>query len=604
MKAKLLSIVLLIALFWGMAAVQPGYAQDTAPTEGLNQTGVSITPATDSKSGQPGTLVTYSLTVANNTGGDIELKVTANNFSSTTWGVNLDAPNAFTLGNGSTKTVVVTIAVPDPISIGSMVETTVTVSGVSSTVSATAKLTTTASGPATTPTSPAPGRPLLVLDSYSVGADSIKAGSQFDLTLRVRNNGQDFGRNVVLTFSGSEFMPVDTGGVRSLSEIDPGERLDVVQPFIASSSLFGVKYGSITVNVSYTDLTGSASYTETFTITISLSQPSSSGGVARPTATPTAISRPQLVVSNYETDVEPLQPGSMFTLDLSVTNLGNADARTVTMVLGGGSADTGTPGAGGVSGGGSDLSTFAPLGSSNLVFLGDLPAGASKEISVPLVVNVTANPAAYAFKISFVFDDTKGVRQSNDQIITLLVFQLPQVEIGFYRDPGVFMTGNMNMLPLQITNLGRKSAVLGNIKVTAQNADVTNNVSLVGALEPGGYFTLDANVMPYQAGPLDLEVTVNYTDDFNQQRVIVQNMSIEVQEMPAPEPMPEGQDPNFPTDGNGSSGNENLWQKIVRFFKGLFGLDSSPSVPETPIEEIPIEPQPGNSKPIQPGPKG
>ncbi|MFZ3080424.1 MAG: hypothetical protein WA109_12150, partial [Bellilinea sp.] len=180
-----------------------------------------------------------------------------------------------------------------------------------------------------------------MLDSYSVGADSIKAGSQFDLTLRVRNNGQDFGKNVVLTFSGSEFMPVETGGVRSLSEIDPGERLDVVQPFIASSSLFGVKYGSITVNVSYTDLAGAATYTETFTITISLSQPSSSGGVARPTATPTAVSRPQLVVSNYETDVEPLQPGSMFTLDLIVTNLGNADARTVTMVLGGGSADTG-----------------------------------------------------------------------------------------------------------------------------------------------------------------------------------------------------------------------------------------------------------------------
>ncbi|MHB0967645.1 MAG: COG1361 S-layer family protein [Bellilinea sp.] len=603
MKAKLLSIVLLIALFLGMAAVQPSYAQYTAPTVGLNQTGVSITPGTDAKSGQPGAVVSYTLTITNNSGSPVTLTISSTSISDpkNPWNVEVSPSGVIDLGDAATRTVAITIGIPGTVTPGSMDVTTVRISDTGGEVG-NAVLTTTAAAAAT---SPAPGRPLLVLDSYSVGADSIKAGSQFDLTLRVRNNGQDFGRNVVLTFSGSEFMPVDTGGVRSLSEIDPGERLDVVQPFIASSSLFGVKYGSITVNVSYTDLAGAATYTETFTITISLSQPSSSGGVARPTATPTAVSRPQLVVSNYGTDVEPLQPGSMFTLDLSVTNLGNADARTVTMVLGGGgSADTGTPGAGGVSGGGGDLSTFAPLGSSNLVYLGDLVAGATQKISVPLVVNVTANPAAYAFKISFVFDDTKGVRQSNDQIITLLVFQLPQVEIGFYRDPGVFMTGNMNMLPLQITNLGRKSAVLGNIKVTAQNADVTNNVSLVGALEPGGYFTLDANVMPYQAGPLDLEVTVNYTDDFNQQRVIIQNMSIEVQEMPAPEPMPEGQDPNFPTDGNGSIGNENLWQKIVRFFKGLFGLDSSPSVPETPIEEIPIEPLPGNTKPIQPGPKG
>lgn len=594
MKAKLISIVLLIALFLGMAAVQPGYAQDTAPMVGLNQTGISITPGTDAKSGQPGAVVLYTLTVKNT--GTTPLTLTIPHpIEIGGWTVTVNPTTDFTLQPEGVQDVIVAVGIPASANPGSNYPAKISFLTGGSEIGS-AILTT---------TTPATGRPLLVLDSYSVGTDSIKAGSQFDLTLRVRNNGQDFGRNVVLTFSGSEFMPVDTGGVRSLSEIDPGERLDVVQPFIASSSLFGVKYGSITVNVSYTDLAGAATYTETFTITISLSQPSSSGGVARPTATPTAVSRPQLVVSNYGTDVEPLQPGSMFTLDLSVTNLGNADARTVTMVLGGGgSADTGTPGAGGVSGGGGDLSTFAPLGSSNLVYLGDLVAGATQKISVPLVVNVTANPAAYAFKISFVFDDTKGVRQSNDQIITLLVFQLPQVEIGFYRDPGVFMTGNMNMLPLQITNLGRKSAVLGNIKVTAQNADVTNNVSLVGALEPGGYFTLDANVMPYQAGPLDLEVTVNYTDDFNQQRVIVQNMSIEVQEMPAPEPMPEGQDPNFPTDGNGSSGNETLWQKIVRFFKGLFGLDSSPSAPETPIEEIPIEPLPGNTKPIQPGPKG
>jgi hypothetical protein len=445
-------------------------------------------------------------------------------------------------------------------------------------------------------------RPLIVLESYSVTGGSVTPGKEFELTLRVVNAGQDFARNLIITYSGGDMLPLNTGGVRSYEEVDSKEAVNIVQPFVASSSLAGSSFASLTVNVSYTDLAGSTTYTESFAITIALNKPSSGGGVARPTATPTAVSRPQLVVSNYETDMDPLQPGSMFTLSLSITNLGNADSRSVAMVLGGGTADNGTPGSGGVSGSGADLSTFAPLGSSNLVFLGDLVAGDTKEISVPLVVNVTANPAAYAFKISFIFDDTKGQRQSNDQIITLLVFQLPQVEIGFYRDPGVFMTGNMNMLPLQITNLGRKSTVLGNIKVTAQNADVTNNVSLVGALEPGGYFTLDANVMPFQAGPLDLEITVNYTDDFNQQRVITQNMPIEVIEMPAPEPMPT--DPNgIPQDGSNGSGNETFWQKIVRFFKGLFGLDSSPSTPETPGGEFPVEPLPGEGgKPVEPIP--
>ncbi|HWR66875.1 MAG TPA: hypothetical protein VN364_12225, partial [Bellilinea sp.] len=263
--------------------------------------------------------------------------------------------------------------------------------------------------PATSTTAPSSSfRPLIVLESYSVTGGSVTPGKEFELTLRVVNAGQDFARNLILTYSGGDMLPLNTGGVRSYEEVDSREAVNIVQPFVASSSLAGSSYASLTVNVSYTDLAGSTTYSESFAITIALNKPPSTGGVARPTATPTAVSRPQLVVSNYETDMDPLQPGSMFTLSLSVTNLGNADSRSVAMVLGGGTADNGTPGSGGVSGSGADLSTFAPLGSSNLVFLGDLAAGATKEISVPLVVNVTANPAAYAFKISFVFDDTKG----------------------------------------------------------------------------------------------------------------------------------------------------------------------------------------------------
>jgi len=454
-----------------------------------------------------------------------------------------------------------------------------------------------------TPPPASPTRPIIVIESYSVSGGSVAPGQRFDLTLRVKNSGQNFARNIILAFSSSEFLPVDTGGVRAINEMDPDETLPVTQPFIASSSLAGAKYGSITVNVSYTDLGGTAQYTEAFNITINLSQPSY-GGPARPTPTPTAISRPQLVVGKYESDVTPLQPGTMFTLDLAVTNLGNADARSVTMVLGGGSTDAnGTPGAGGVSGGSSDLSIFAPLGSSNLVYLGELKAGESIETSVPLVVNVTASPAAYAFKISFIYDDAKGVRQSNDQIITLLVYQLPSVEISTYRDAGVFMTGNMNVLPLQVTNVGKKTATLGNMRVTSDNADLSNNVTTLGVLEPGFPFTQDVNVMPYQAGTLQLEITINYTDDFNQPRTIVQTMSIEVMEMPTPEVIPPDGEGMIPPDG-GMTGNETFWQKVVRFFKGLLGLDSSPNQPSTPIEEFPVEPMPSESQPVKPAPKG
>ena len=141
-----------------------------------------------------------------------------------------------------------------------------------------------------------------------------------------------------------------------------------------------------------------------------------------------------------------------------------------------------------------------------------------------------------------------------------------------------------------MTNLGRKTSVLGNMKVTAANADVTNNVSLVGALDPGGYFTLDANLMPFQGGPLEVQIEVGYTDDFNQPRVITQTLALDVQEMPTPEVLPSdgGIGVNIPPVAE-----ETLWDKILRAFKGLLGLDSAQPTP-APGESVPLD---GNTVP-------
>ncbi len=457
--------------------------------------------------------------------------------------------------------------------------------------------------PSNTPI-PSDWRPLVIIESYGTGSsEAILPGQEFSLRLRIKNIGKDFAKNVIFSFKSTDFLPLDSGGVRAINEMDPDERLDVVQPLKASPTLAGQSVATATVNLSYTNPAGTA-YTETFTITINLRQPDYSGSVSA-TKTPTPISRPQLVVSGYKTDTDPLQPGSMFTLALDVINLGTSNARAVTMVLGGGvnPNDSGTPQPG-ISGSGSDLSVFAPLGSSNLVFLGDVPTGQTLKATQTLIVNVSANPGAYSLKISFVYDDAKGNRQVDDQVITLLIYRLPQVEVSFYRDPGIFFTGQPNILPLQVTNLGRNSTVLGNMKVTSANGEVTNNVALVGVLEPGGYFTLDANYMPQMPGPQTIDIVVNYTDDFNQPRSISQTLNVDVQEMPTMEPIPPEGLPG--DDGMIPGAPETFWQKVVRFFKGLFGLGSDQPAPAEPLpgEIPPDQMQPGDSGPIIIGPKG
>ncbi len=444
-------------------------------------------------------------------------------------------------------------------------------------------------------------RPLVVISWYAPSSDSIYPGDDFDLKVQLYNSGKSVANNVVISFKAGDFIARQTGGVIAVKEVTPDNHETVLQPLTASQGLYGVSVGSLQITISYTDQSGTA-YQENFTISIPIAQPrvrvpsATPTSTATPTPTPSSIKKAQLVVTRYSTDVTPLQPGVQFMLDMEIKNLGNADARTVTLVVGGGNFNSsGTPDAGGIAGGSGEFTNFAPLGASNIQTLGDLAAGAVLHATMPLIVNVTTNPAAYPMKVSLVYADAKGNILSDEQVITLLVYSLPLVEVGFYRDPNPLYVSQTSILPLQITNLGRKSVLLGNMKVSAPNADMTNNSMLVGALDAGGYFTLDANLTAQQSGPLEISIVIDYTDDFNQQRQINKTLNVEIQEFIQP---------TFEPDNGGGvviEQPETFLQKIWRFILGLFGLDSGKQqTGATPGESKPIiEPVSPNGQPLK-----
>ncbi|MCA9978591.1 MAG: hypothetical protein KC413_22675, partial [Anaerolineales bacterium] len=387
----------------------------------------------------------------------------------------------------------------------------------------------------------------------------ITPGQDLDFEMTIGNAGQIQASNIVVTFVSGSFTPRVTGGVRALGSIDPGQSNRFWQPLSAGRDLSGQTIGTLEVQVDYTDFNGT-SYSETFALTFPIARVSV--GVA-PTATPTPtetptptptispLFRPQLLVTTYGTDLEQLQPGQFFTLMLTVQNQGNADAHRVTMILGGGSTSggtiSGTPASGGgVSGASGEFSKFAPVGTSNVLSLGDLEMGASLTASMALIVNAATDPGAYPVKVSFVYNDASNGDYVDDQVITLLVIRRPAVEMNFYAPPPPFFAGEAGGLPLQLVNSGSKSVVFGNFAVTAVNGDATfENASIfVGNLEPGGFYPLDAIVYPNAPGMLDLLLSVNYTDDFNQPQIITRTVSVEVME---PFVFEEPTEP-FPTD--------------------------------------------------------
>jgi hypothetical protein len=428
-------------------------------------------------------------------------------------------------------------------------------------------------------------RPQIIVRNYRSNEGPISYGLDFNLIVKLKNETGLSAYNTQVSFSAPELTPRKTGGVIAVGFMPGYGVSDISQPMTVTSIPWGKKLITVEMTLTYTDEAGTA-YSEKFSLALDALETS---GVYK-TPTPQPVTRSQLVITEVKTDVDMLQPGTMFELSLLAQNMGNAPAKSITLIIGGGStgSGSGTPTAGGVSGSGGELSNFAPLGASNIQAMGDLAAGSSILITQKLIVNVSTDPGAYPFKVTFSYLDAQGNVINDEQVITLLVYRLPITDIGFYQPVGQLFAGQPNLLPIQVVNLGKKTAVLGNLKIETQGGTLEMAQALVGSIEPGGYFTLDATLYPDVPGPLDLIVTIDYTDDFNQPRTITKNMTLDVMEMeelPIDPTIPESNSNEYPF-----APEETFWQKTWRFILGIFGLDSAaPTEQPLPLDgEMPM----------------
>ena len=115
--------------------------------------------------------------------------------------------------------------------------------------------------------------------------------------------------------------------------------------------------------------------------------------------------------------------------------------------------------------------------------------------------------------------------------------QLPNVDVQFLSTTGSIMVGQPGMLPLQVVNIGKRSSVLGNMKITTE----------AGMIEERYQPDRDRwmRVVPHprfhvirQSNPdSNSEYHHRYTDDFNQPRVLTRKLEVEVPEGMSEEPI-------------------------------------------------------------------
>lgn len=455
--------------------------------------------------------------------------------------------------------------------------------------------------PPTATTAPLPFvRPQFVVKSSKISG-SVSTNDNFKLNFVIENAGTSTAYSVQAVFSGADVVPLKNGGVAAAGTVNAGDQVNIPQNFQVTGQIWGKTILPIDITVTYYDEKGT-SYSDKFTLSI----PTSGGGsgVVYATSTPTGVKASQLVITSYAVSVDPLEPGVQFTLTMTVQNMGNLRAQRVTMIVGGGSSGTTslTPQPGGVSGGSGEFTNFAPVGASNVQSLGDLAAGDMIQAKQNLIVNVSTNPGAYPMKVTFSYLDDKNEVINDEQVITLLVYSLPKVDVSFYRPPDPLYVGQPGALPIQVVNTGKRAAVLGNLKLETNQGTIENGSGLIGSIDAGGYFTIDSMLTAEKSGPMTLNITIDYTDDFNQARTLTKTLKIEVMEGMGEGPVV---DPSIQGGGGGGEVpapvEETFLHKAWRFVLGIFGLDSAPPSggdPITPPVEGPSVPQ------IKPGGKG
>jgi len=462
------------------------------------------------------------------------------------------------------------------------------------------------------PTStPAGYRPVIIISAYQTKPALVSPGKNFTLEIKLVNQGQLSAHNLIITIPTGDLIPLETGGVIAVGKLSDGEKSTIKQPMSATMALAGNSVATLAINLSYTDPNGII-YNEIFTIAINLEK-IYTGSATSATATPIPSfnKRAQLVIKSYQTDIETLQPGTQFMLELVIQNSGSVAADQVIMVVGGATISVSPVGetgndsqsnTGNIIASGGEFTNFSPTGLSNVQSIGDITVGDELTINQPLIVNVSTNPGVYPLKISFAYRDEKGNLFIDDQVISLMVYSLPVITMNFYRDPGPIYASQPNILPIQIINMGKKTAILGSINVSAESGYMENSTLFIGALEPGGYYTLDAVYTPESVGVVDLQLTIEYSDDFNIPHTIIETIPLEIQEFVVEPSSDPGSYPGMAVPGESPTGvgPESTWQVIKRLLAGLLGLDSSPT-PVFPESDTPgpVEPSPDQTTPAE-----
>ncbi len=387
---------------------------------------------------------------------------------------------------------------------------------------------------------PMPGRPNLVIEQVTNTPGDVGAGGTFTMTFRIANRGTRAAVNVLVTVKTGELAtPADGSNSTSVRGLGVGQSVEVWQPLtINARAEAGRKSADVTID--YTDNTGTSYSTQQV--------------VGFDVASASTGQRPQLVLERYDSVPDLVYAGEPFTLSMLLRNVGSGPAMRVSTAAGGE--------------GGANLKPFAPVGTGNVQYVKDVNANAVIEINQQLMADVAADPGTFNLPVALAYEDLRGARITETQMLSLQVRRRPLMRIALSRPGEPVIATQPATVAIDVVNIGRKAINTNVVEVESDAFDVSSvQPAYIGNLAEGTSAGIEVQATAKTAGPATMTVRVNYYDEFNVARVVTGVLTLNAAEGP---PVPE--------PGRGAPGAETPERAqepwFVRLVKGLFGLGS------------------------------
>lgn len=273
-----------------------------------------------------------------------------------------------------------------------------------------------------------PGAPNLLVRNFNANPATVAPGGTVNFTVEIVNVGTRPALGLSVSVDpGGKFIPANGQATILLPDLGVNAATVVGIPVTAAEDTPSGPQ-TVTITMAYRDFTGSA-YTAKGSLTVNVQK-----------AAPRAA---QVTLSRYMFDPNPVEPGKEALLTILLTNSGSAAASQVLVRVGDG-----------------NILLAGPQGDSFPV--GDLAAGASASVEMPLIVSAAAKPGPQpqSLKISYL---QEGEAKENTASMTINVAKLVPTSPVLLLD--TFETGKTFLQPgeqftanLTIKNVGEEPA--------------------------------------------------------------------------------------------------------------------------------------------------